>query len=124
LFWRGRDRKKILKSKEKYFDSVCPVIAYKVDEGRNLATLFLQDLLPSLQKENDISNMIIEAKNIYSMEFLDGWSILKQKMMLFSMGMVLHYKIYLIRFEVYFCTIMHRVKPSLKEGMQSWLGAL
>nr|YP_004734178.1 RNA polymerase beta' subunit [Ferrocalamus rimosivaginus]ADO65218.1 RNA polymerase beta' subunit [Ferrocalamus rimosivaginus] len=43
--WVYVQRKKILKSKEKYFVSVRPAVAYEMDEGRNLATLFPQDLL-------------------------------------------------------------------------------
>jgi DNA-directed RNA polymerase subunit beta' len=38
--WVYVQRKKILKSKEKYFVSVRPAVAYQMDEGRNLATLF------------------------------------------------------------------------------------
>nr|YP_010506714.1 RNA polymerase beta'' subunit [Briza media]UXF58577.1 RNA polymerase beta'' subunit [Briza media] len=43
--WVYVQRKKILKSKEKYFVFVRPAVAYEMDEGRNLATLFPQDLL-------------------------------------------------------------------------------
>jgi DNA-directed RNA polymerase subunit beta' len=43
--WVYVQRKKILKSKEKYFVSVRPAVAYQMDEGRNLATLFPQNLL-------------------------------------------------------------------------------
>src|ERR1041384_6058981 len=49
--WVYVQRKKILKSKEKYFVSVRPTVAYEMDEGRNLATLFPQDLL---QEENNL----------------------------------------------------------------------
>nr|YP_010953647.1 RNA polymerase beta'' subunit [Cenchrus fungigraminus]WMT11956.1 RNA polymerase beta'' subunit [Cenchrus fungigraminus] len=43
--WVYVQRKKILKSKEKYFVSVRPAVAYQMDEGINLATLFPQNLL-------------------------------------------------------------------------------
>jgi DNA-directed RNA polymerase subunit beta' len=43
--WVYVQRKKIIKSKEKYFVSIRPAVAYEMDEGRNLATLFPQDLL-------------------------------------------------------------------------------
>jgi DNA-directed RNA polymerase subunit beta' len=36
--WVYVQRKKILKSKEKYFVSVRPAVAYEMDEGINLAT--------------------------------------------------------------------------------------
>nr|YP_009134939.1 RNA polymerase beta'' subunit [Chusquea spectabilis]AIM53028.1 RNA polymerase beta'' subunit [Chusquea spectabilis] len=48
--WVYVQRKKILKSKEKYFVSVRPAVAYEMDEGINLATLFPQDLLQ--EKDN------------------------------------------------------------------------
>nr|YP_009033436.1 RNA polymerase beta'' subunit [Olyra latifolia]AGZ13232.1 RNA polymerase beta'' subunit [Olyra latifolia] len=48
--WVYVQRKKILKSKEKYFVSVRPAVAYEMDEGRNLATLFPPDLLQ--EKDN------------------------------------------------------------------------
>nr|YP_009157979.1 RNA polymerase beta' subunit [Pariana campestris]AKH04675.1 RNA polymerase beta' subunit [Pariana campestris] len=48
--WVYVQRKKILKSKEKYFVSVRPAVAYEMNEGRNLATLFPQDLLQ--EKDN------------------------------------------------------------------------
>nr|YP_009135850.1 RNA polymerase beta'' subunit [Lithachne pauciflora]AIM54026.1 RNA polymerase beta'' subunit [Lithachne pauciflora] len=48
--WVYVQRKKILKSKEKYFVSVRPAVAYEMDEGRNLATLFPLDLLQ--EKDN------------------------------------------------------------------------
>ena len=43
--WVYVQRKKIFKSKEKYFVFVRPAVAYEMDERRNLATLFPQDLL-------------------------------------------------------------------------------
>ncbi|YP_009266414.1 RNA polymerase beta' subunit-2 (chloroplast) [Oryza brachyantha] len=48
--------KKILKSKEKYFVLVRPAIAYEMNEGRNLATLFLQDLL---QEEGNLQLQLV-----------------------------------------------------------------
>nr|YP_010293805.1 RNA polymerase beta'' subunit [Scrotochloa urceolata]ULQ67099.1 RNA polymerase beta'' subunit [Scrotochloa urceolata] len=48
--WIYVQRKKILKNKEKYFVSVRPAVAYEMDERRNLATLFPQDLLQ--EKDN------------------------------------------------------------------------
>nr|YP_009135517.1 RNA polymerase beta'' subunit [Raddia brasiliensis]AIM53692.1 RNA polymerase beta'' subunit [Raddia brasiliensis] len=48
--WVYVQRKKILKGKEKYLVSVRPAVAYEMDEGRNLATLFPPDLLQ--EKEN------------------------------------------------------------------------
>jgi DNA-directed RNA polymerase subunit beta' len=45
------NKKKILKSKEKYFVSIRHAVAYEMDEGRNLATLFPQDLL---QEEDNL----------------------------------------------------------------------
>jgi DNA-directed RNA polymerase subunit beta' len=47
---------KILKSKEKYFVSVRPAVAYEMDEGRNLATLFPQDLL---QEEDNLQLRLV-----------------------------------------------------------------
>ena len=49
--WVYVQRKKILKSKEKFFVLVRPAVAYEMDEGRNLATLFPQDLL---QEEDNL----------------------------------------------------------------------
>nr|YP_010245174.1 RNA polymerase beta'' subunit [Echinaria capitata]QTJ28732.1 RNA polymerase beta'' subunit [Echinaria capitata] len=49
--WVYVQRKKIIKSKEKYFFSIRPAVAYEMDEGRNLATLFPQDLL---QEEDNL----------------------------------------------------------------------
>nr|YP_009346171.1 RNA polymerase beta'' subunit [Streptochaeta spicata]AOR40736.1 RNA polymerase beta'' subunit [Streptochaeta spicata] len=43
--WIYVQRKKIIKNKEKYFVSVRPAVAYEMDEGKNLATLFPRDLL-------------------------------------------------------------------------------
>ena len=54
--WVYVQRKKILKSKEKYFVSVRPTVAYEMDEGRNLATLFPQDLL---QEENNLQIRLV-----------------------------------------------------------------
>nr|YP_009233769.1 RNA polymerase beta' subunit [Bouteloua curtipendula]AMB49464.1 RNA polymerase beta' subunit [Bouteloua curtipendula] len=49
-------RKKILKSKEKYFVSVRPAVAYEMDKGRNLAILFPQDLL---QEEDNLQLRLV-----------------------------------------------------------------
>nr|YP_009156366.1 RNA polymerase beta'' subunit [Brachyelytrum aristosum]AJV89271.1 RNA polymerase beta'' subunit [Brachyelytrum aristosum] len=54
--WVYVQRKKILKSKEKYFLSVRPAVAYEMDEGRNLATLFPQDLL---QEEDNLQLRLV-----------------------------------------------------------------
>jgi DNA-directed RNA polymerase subunit beta' len=54
--WVYVQRKKILKSKEKYFVSIRPAVAYKMDEGRNLATLFPQDLL---QEEDNLQLRLV-----------------------------------------------------------------
>nr|YP_009451930.1 RpoC2 [Phyllorachis sagittata]ARQ28244.1 RpoC2 [Phyllorachis sagittata] len=54
--WVYVQRKKILKSKEKYFVSVRPAVAYDMDEGRNLATLFPQDLL---QEEDNLQLRLV-----------------------------------------------------------------
>nr|YP_009134856.1 RNA polymerase beta'' subunit [Bambusa arnhemica]YP_010892353.1 RNA polymerase beta'' subunit [Bambusa ooh]AIM52944.1 RNA polymerase beta'' subunit [Bambusa arnhemica]WJP00602.1 RNA polymerase beta'' subunit [Bambusa ooh] len=54
--WVYVQRKKILKSKEKYFVSVRPAVAYEMDEGRNLATLFPQDLL---QEEDNLQLRLV-----------------------------------------------------------------
>nr|YP_009923636.1 RNA polymerase beta'' subunit [Schizachne purpurascens]QNC67329.1 RNA polymerase beta'' subunit [Schizachne purpurascens] len=54
--WVYVQRKKILKSKEKYFVSVCPAIAYEMNEGINLATLFPQDLL---QEEDNLQLRLV-----------------------------------------------------------------
>ena len=54
--WVYVQRKKILKSKEKYFVSIRPAIAYEMDEGRNLATLFPQDLL---QEEDNLQLRLV-----------------------------------------------------------------
>nr|QCO74635.1 RNA polymerase beta' subunit [Cleistogenes sp. BM-2019] len=54
--WVYVQRKKILKSKEKYFVSVRPAVAYEMDEGRNLARLFPQDLL---QEEDNLQLRLV-----------------------------------------------------------------
>ena len=54
--WVYVQRKKILKSKEKYFVSIRPAVAYEMDEGRNLATLFPQDLL---QEEDNLQLRLV-----------------------------------------------------------------
>ena len=54
--WVYVQRKKILKSKEKYFVSIRPAVAYEMDEGRNLATLFPQDLL---QEEDNLQVRLV-----------------------------------------------------------------
>nr|YP_009156950.1 RNA polymerase beta'' subunit [Melica mutica]AJV89857.1 RNA polymerase beta'' subunit [Melica mutica] len=54
--WVYVQRKKILKSKEKYFVSVRPAVAYEMNEGRNLATLFPQDLL---QEEDNLQLRLV-----------------------------------------------------------------
>nr|YP_010370356.1 RNA polymerase beta'' subunit [Macrochloa tenacissima]UOW78652.1 RNA polymerase beta'' subunit [Macrochloa tenacissima] len=54
--WVYVQRKKILKSKEKYFVSARPAVAYEMDEGRNLATLFPQDLL---QEEDNLQLRLV-----------------------------------------------------------------
>nr|YP_010245092.1 RNA polymerase beta'' subunit [Corynephorus divaricatus]QTJ28650.1 RNA polymerase beta'' subunit [Corynephorus divaricatus] len=54
--WVYVQRKKILKSKEKYFVSIRPAVAYEMDEGINLATLFPQDLL---QEEDNLQLRLV-----------------------------------------------------------------
>nr|YP_009452439.1 RNA polymerase beta' subunit [Stenotaphrum secundatum]ARQ28753.1 RNA polymerase beta' subunit [Stenotaphrum secundatum] len=54
--WVYVQRKKILKSKEKYFVSVRPAVAYQMDEGRNLETLFPQNLL---QEEDNLQLRLV-----------------------------------------------------------------
>ena len=54
--WVYVQRKKIIKSKEKYFVSVRPAVAYEMDEGRNLARLFPQDLL---QEEDNLQLRLV-----------------------------------------------------------------
>nr|YP_009650198.1 RNA polymerase beta '' subunit [Triplachne nitens]QCD15433.1 RNA polymerase beta '' subunit [Triplachne nitens] len=54
--WVYVQRKKILKSKEKYFVFVRPAVAYEMDEGRNLATLFPKDLL---QEEDNLQLRLV-----------------------------------------------------------------
>nr|YP_010244594.1 RNA polymerase beta'' subunit [Rostraria litorea]QTJ28152.1 RNA polymerase beta'' subunit [Rostraria litorea] len=54
--WVYVQRKKIIKSKEKYFVFVRPAVAYEMDEGRNLATLFPQDLL---QEEDNLQLRLV-----------------------------------------------------------------
>nr|YP_009642159.1 RNA polymerase beta '' subunit [Catapodium marinum]QCD14604.1 RNA polymerase beta '' subunit [Catapodium marinum] len=54
--WVYVQRKKIIKSKEKYFVSIRPAVAYEMDEGRNLATLFPQDLL---QEEDNLQLRLV-----------------------------------------------------------------
>nr|YP_009157033.1 RNA polymerase beta '' subunit [Melica subulata]AJV89940.1 RNA polymerase beta '' subunit [Melica subulata] len=54
--WVYVQRKKILKSKEKYFVSVRPAVAYEMNEGRNLATLFPRDLL---QEEDNLQLRLV-----------------------------------------------------------------
>nr|YP_009245845.1 RNA polymerase beta' subunit [Bouteloua gracilis]AMB35742.1 RNA polymerase beta' subunit [Bouteloua gracilis] len=54
--WVYVQRKKILKSKEKYFVSVRPAVTYEMDEGRNLARLFPQDLL---QEEDNLQLRLV-----------------------------------------------------------------
>nr|YP_010548899.1 RNA polymerase beta'' subunit [Sporobolus fertilis]UYL25137.1 RNA polymerase beta'' subunit [Sporobolus fertilis] len=54
--WVYVQRKKIIKSKEKYFVSVRSAVAYEMDEGRNLARLFPQDLL---QEEDNLQLRLV-----------------------------------------------------------------
>nr|YP_009156451.1 RNA polymerase beta '' subunit [Briza maxima]AJV89358.1 RNA polymerase beta '' subunit [Briza maxima] len=54
--WVYVQRKKIIMSKEKYFVFVRPAVAYEMDEGRNLATLFPQDLL---QEEDNLQLRLV-----------------------------------------------------------------
>nr|YP_010934082.1 RNA polymerase beta'' subunit [Ctenium concinnum]WKU84508.1 RNA polymerase beta'' subunit [Ctenium concinnum] len=54
--WVYVQRKKIIKSKEKYFVSVRPAVAYEMDEGANLARLFPQDLL---QEEDNLQLRLV-----------------------------------------------------------------
>nr|YP_009421001.1 RNA polymerase beta subunit [Coelachne africana]ASR73575.1 RNA polymerase beta subunit [Coelachne africana] len=54
--WVYVQRKKILKSKEKYFISVRPAVAYEMNEGRNFAKLFPQDLL---QEEDNLQLRLV-----------------------------------------------------------------
>uniref|UniRef100_UPI00315E0203 RNA polymerase beta'' subunit n=1 Tax=Ctenium canescens TaxID=3063525 RepID=UPI00315E0203 len=54
--WVYVQRKKIIKSKEKYFVSVRPAVAYEMDEGANLARLFPQDLL---QEEDNLQLQLV-----------------------------------------------------------------
>nr|YP_009156115.1 RNA polymerase beta '' subunit [Anthoxanthum odoratum]AJV89022.1 RNA polymerase beta '' subunit [Anthoxanthum odoratum] len=54
--WVYVQRKKILKSKEKHFVFARPAVAYEMDEGRNLATLFPQDLL---QEEDNLQLRLV-----------------------------------------------------------------
>nr|YP_009451510.1 RNA polymerase beta '' subunit [Lygeum spartum]ARQ27824.1 RNA polymerase beta '' subunit [Lygeum spartum] len=54
--WVYVQRKKILKSKEKYFVSVRPAVAYQMEEGRNLATLFPQDIF---QEEDNLQLRLV-----------------------------------------------------------------
>jgi DNA-directed RNA polymerase subunit beta' len=49
-------KEKIVKSKEKYFVSVRPAVAYETYEGINLATLFPQDLL---QEEDNLQLRLV-----------------------------------------------------------------
>nr|YP_009451677.1 RNA polymerase beta'' subunit [Nardus stricta]ARQ27991.1 RNA polymerase beta'' subunit [Nardus stricta] len=54
--WVYVQRKKILKSKEKYFILIRPAVAYQMDEGRNLTTLFPQDVL---QEEDNLQLRLV-----------------------------------------------------------------
>nr|YP_010243853.1 RNA polymerase beta'' subunit [Brachypodium pinnatum]QTJ26998.1 RNA polymerase beta'' subunit [Brachypodium pinnatum] len=54
--WVYVQRKKIIKSKEKYFVSVRPAVTYEMDGGINLATLFPQDLL---QEEDNLQLRLV-----------------------------------------------------------------
>nr|YP_009649701.1 RNA polymerase beta '' subunit [Desmazeria sicula]QCD14687.1 RNA polymerase beta '' subunit [Desmazeria sicula] len=54
--WVYVQRKKIIKSKEKYFVSIRPAVTYEMDEGINLATLFPQDLL---QEEDNLQLQLV-----------------------------------------------------------------
>jgi hypothetical protein len=80
--------------------------------------------------EYEINSMITESKSRYHMDFcteimITGcWFIWdKRNGAIFNENEpTLQHCINI--FKAYFCTIMHRAKPSLKEGIQFWLDTL
>jgi hypothetical protein len=72
--------------------------------------------------------MITNAKTRYSMPFLmeiiitGCWSLWDQRNSVIFIEPCVHRGI--SKFKVDFALAMHRAKPSLKEGMQSWLDTL
>ena len=78
----------------------------------------------------DINNMIQEAKKRYTINFLmeilitGCWSIWDQRNYAIFNDNAPSIQRCIIRFKSFFQLSMHRAKPSLKEGMQSWLDTL
>jgi hypothetical protein len=78
----------------------------------------------------DIHQMIADAKTKYSMSFIMDiiitgcWSLWDQRNNAIFNGIDPNLHRCIVKFKSYFCLNMHRAKPSLKEGMQSWLDTL
>jgi hypothetical protein len=78
----------------------------------------------------DIHQMIADAKIRYSMSFIMDiiitgcWSLWDQRNNAIFNGVDPNLQRCIIKFRNYFCLNMHRAKPSLREGMQSWLDTL
>ena len=78
----------------------------------------------------DIHEMIQEAKERYSINFLmeilitGCWSIWEQRNDDIFRGIAPSVDRCVIRFKSFLSLSMHRARPSLKDGMQSWLDTL
>jgi hypothetical protein len=78
----------------------------------------------------DIHQMIADAKTRYSISFIMDiiitgcWSLWDQRNNAIFNGVYPDLQTCIVKFRNYFCLNMHRAKPSLREGMQSWLDTL
>ena len=78
----------------------------------------------------ETNNMIQEAKTRYSIKFLmeiiitGCWSLWEQRNDAIFNNIVPSVQRCICRFKTFFNLTMHRAKPSLREGMQSWLDTL
>jgi hypothetical protein len=78
----------------------------------------------------DLYNMIVDAKNTYSHKFImeipitGCWSIWEQRNDAIFRGIYPDVQRCVTRFKSFISLNLYRAKPSLKEGMQSWLDTL
>jgi hypothetical protein len=78
----------------------------------------------------NIHEMIIDAKARYSLQFvmdiiISGcWSLWDQRNDAIFNGNFPELRRCIIKFKNFFSLNIHRAKPSLREGMQSWLDTL
>jgi hypothetical protein len=77
-----------------------------------------------------LHNMIKDAKNIYSLDFFMEiiitrcWSLWDQRNSFIFNQIDPPFNRFIHKFKDYCSIILHRARPSLKEGMQAWLDTL